>query len=144
MLRVRLDPELDAALDRLKIKGHVNISAWVRSTLRAELKRRTPGRPVAAARRPPVPRAPAAPKPPPTIPEWRPWSLPDGNWGARYTGDVRTLPADLVGRLIRITTKGGEKWTATVLEVVPHEGRFVLVRDSGKPTADGSHSQRER
>ncbi len=86
-----------------------------------------PRRPVA------TPRAPAAPKPPPPIPEWRPWTLPDGKWGARYKGDIRTLPADLVGRLIQVTIKGGETWTATVLEVALRDEDFILVRHSGKP-----------
>ena len=150
MLRVRLDPELDAALDRLKTKDHVNISAWVRSTLRAELKRRRPGRTVAAARRPPAPRAPEPPAPPQPaelpaadpLPGWQPSRLPDGEWGARHFSP-RSLPADLVGRPILVTTREGESWTATVLEVVRRDQNFVLVRHSGKPAADRSHSQRE-
>ena len=151
MLRVRLDPELDAALDRLKTKGHVNISAWVRSTLRAELKRKRPGRLVAAARRPPVPRAPeptspsqpAEPPPADPLPGWQPSQLPDGEWGARHFSP-RSLPEDLVGQRILVTTRGGESWTATVLELIHRDARLVQVRHSGKPAADRSHSRRER
>ena len=140
MLRVRLDPELDAALDRLKTKSHVNISAWVRSTLRAELKRRTPGRTVATPRRPPAPRdpEPTAPPQPAELPAadplhgWQPSRLPDGEWGARHFSP-RSLPADLVGRPILVTTREGESWTATVLEIIRRDENFVLVRHSGKP-----------
>lgn len=60
--------------------------------------------------------------------------MPDGDWGSRYRGDTRKLPDGLVGCSIEITTRRGDSWIATVVEVIQHEADFVLVRDSGKPS----------
>ena len=87
----------------------------------------------------PVPDSPdPAPDLDPSSPElpllrgWSPARLPDGDWGSRYQGDPRKLPDDLVGCSIEITTRRGDSWIATVVEVVQHEADYVLVRDSGK------------
>ena len=61
-----------------------------------------------------------------------PWSLDDDTWGARWRGNTRTLPADLVGRSIRITTRTGETWISTVKDVLHRDAASILVRDSGK------------
>ena len=134
-LRVRLDPDLERALDRLRNHHHVNVSAWVRGLMRvalANVPKHVPGVTTARPDRPaPAARAPAAPTPAPPLPDWMPWKLPDGSWGARHTAPA-SLPSDLTGRLIQVQTKAGEKWTATVLEVVHREDDFVLVRRSGR------------
>ena len=90
---------------------------------------------------------PSAPEPPPPatapepetdpgpIPGWSPSKLEDGSWGARLKGDTRALPDDLVGQVIEITTKGGDSWTATVVEVIHWGNESVRVRHSGKPSS---------
>jgi len=77
--------------------------------------------------------APSSPELPP-LRGWSPARLPDGDWGSRYQGDIRKLPDDLVGCSIEITTRGGDSWISTVVEVIQHEADYVLVRDSGKPS----------
>ena len=64
---------------------------------------------------------------------WSPYKLEDGSWGACYLGDTGKLPENLVGRSIQITTRRGDSWTTTVLEVIERREDFALVRDSGKP-----------
>ena len=76
---------------------------------------------------PPAPTPAAAP-----LPGWRPWSLEDGSWSSRFDGDTRTLPDDLVGRVIEVTTRGGETWVTRVFEVLEWTEDFVLFHDSGK------------
>ena len=66
------------------------------------------------------------------LPGWSPWSLDDDTWGARWRGNTRTLPADLGGRSIRITTRTGETWISTVKDVLHRDAAPILVRDSGK------------
>ena len=139
ILRVRLDAELGEGLDRLKTERHVNLSAWVRSLIRPALAEQL-GRdrgsvgtlPPSASKSPPPATEPeTAPGP---IPGWRPWKLEDGSWGARFDGNARTLPDDLVDQIIEVTTKGGNSWTSTVVEVLQWEEDFVVVRDSGRPS----------
>ena len=77
--------------------------------------------------------APSSPELPP-LRGWKPARLPDGDWGSRYQGDTRKLPDGLVGCSIEITTRGGDSWISTVVEVIQHEADYVLVRDSGKPS----------
>ena len=48
-------------------------------------------------------------------------------------GDTGKLPERLVGGSIRITTRSGETWTATVVEVLQRRAGDVLVREAGKP-----------
>ena len=132
LLRVRLDDELGAALDRLKTERHVNLSAWVRSLLRSALVvqlQNTPG----SVGTLPEPTAPAADPPSAPLPGWSPWKLDDDSWGSRYQGDTRALPEDLVGCAIEVTTRRGESWVTRIVEVLEWTPDFVLVRDSGKP-----------
>ena len=134
ILRVRLDAELGAGLDRLKIERHVNLSAWVRSLIRPALAEQLGTAPGSVGTLPP-----SAPEPPPPatdpdpLPGWSPASLGANTWGSRYQGDTRKLPDDLVGCSIEITTRAGESWITTVVEVLEWTADFVLVRDSGKP-----------
>ena len=136
ILRVRLDEQLGTGLDRLKTERHVNVSSWVRSLIRPALDEQlslTPGA-VGTAPEPTPPPADSSPVPlSAPLPGWSPWSLEDGSWGSRFDGDTRALPDDLVGRVIGVTTKGGDSWTTTVVEVLHWDDKYVLVRDSGKP-----------
>ena len=138
ILRVRLDAELGAGLDRLKIERHVNLSAWVRSLIRPALAEQLGTAPGSVGTLPPpAPKSPApAPEPktaPGPIPGWSPWSLGGSDWGSRYQSDTRALPDDLVGCAIEVTTKSGNSWITRVVEVLEWTADFVLVRDSGKP-----------
>ena len=136
ILRVRLDEQLGTGLDRLKTERHVNVSSWVRSLIRPALAEQLSLSPEAVGTAPePTPPAAASPPVPPSapLPGWRPWSLEDGSWGSRFDGDTRALPDDLVGRVIEVTTKGGDSGTTTVVEVLQWEEDFVVVCDSGKP-----------
>ena len=75
--------------------------------------------------------APPSPELPPRR-GWAPARLPDGSWGARYAAPKK-LPDDLVGCSLEVTTKGGDAWTTSVVEVLHWDDKYVLVRDSGKP-----------
>ena len=66
---------------------------------------------------------------------WSHYNLEDSFWGACYLGDTGKLPENLVGRSIQITTRRGDSWTTSVLEVLQHEADSVVVRDSGKPSS---------
>ena len=142
ILRVRLDEQLGTGLDRLKTERHVNLSAWVRSLIRPALNEQlgsAPGTvgtlPASASESPPPGPGPEPETDPGPLPGWFPWQLEDGEWGARFKGDTRALPDDLVGLVIQITTKKGTSWTATVLEVLHWDGKYVLVRHTGKPSS---------
>ena len=135
ILRVRLDAELGEGLDRLKTERHVNVSSWVRSLIRPALAEQLSNTPGAVGTVPEPTPGPAAASPPVAsapLPGWRPWSLEDGSWGSRFDGNTRALPDDLVGCSIEVTTKGGDSWTTTVVEVLQWEEDFVVIRDSGK------------
>ena len=133
-LRIRLTPDLDAALDRLRTEHQTNISAWVRTAIDQRLERDRTGRKVAVARRPPAARAPvppASPRPPAPLKHWETSGLGDGTWGALWRGDTTRLPVELVGCRIEVKTKAGDRHVTTILEVVQREDDFVKVRDSG-------------
>ncbi len=128
MLRVRLTDDLDVALERLRKYRHVNLSSWVRATLRAALNddlhvgATVPGE----APEPPPPARLSSP-----LPGWRPRKHQKG-WCSRWEGDTRALPDDLVGQAIQIETQADGTFQATVLEVIERTRTHVLVRDSGK------------
>ena len=67
------------------------------------------------------------------LPGWRPHRLDTGDWGAIYHGDTATLPAELVGTLITVQAKNGQRWTTTVTAVLDWSRDQVLVTDSGRP-----------
>ena len=128
MLRVRLTDDLDVALERLRKYRHVNLSSWVRATLRAALNddlhvgARVPGE----APEPPPPALLSSP-----IPGWRPRKHQKG-WCSRWEGDTRALPDDLGGQVIEIKTQADGTFQATVLEVIERTKTHVLVRASGR------------
>ena len=57
----------------------------------------------------------------------RPLRLPDGSWGVLSTEPLA------VGGQVRVTTSGGQSWTATVTEVLETTERGVAARTSGRP-----------
>ena len=131
MLRVRLSDDLDVALERLRKERHVNVSSWVRASLRAALN----DEPSVGTRGPESDPGPV-PTPPPALlasplPGWRPRKH-QGAWCSRWDGDTRALPDDLVGQVIGIETQADGTFQATVLEVIERTQTHVLVRDSGK------------
>ena len=135
-LRIRLTPDLDAALDRLRTEHQTNISAWVRTAIAQRLERDRTGHQVAAARRPPAARAPDPPQPTELpaaepISGFRPCRFPDDTWGAHWRGDTSALPPDLEHRRIEVKTGDGSHHVTTILEVVQREDDFVQVRDAG-------------
>ena len=67
------------------------------------------------------------------IPGFKPKTLPDQTWGARFEGDTSSLPSELVGRRIIVTRAGRDSWIATVLEVVERTPRRLLVRRTDPP-----------
>ena len=67
------------------------------------------------------------------IPGWSPERLPDGSWGAFFSGNTDKLPRKLAGRKIIVKQANKESWTATVMEVLERSPNRVLVRHSGKP-----------
>ena len=117
-LRVQLDPQLSARINRLRNERDINVSAWVRRLIRNALDYELPPEDLATAP------ATAAP-----LPGWKPVRLPDDSWGARFQGDIRTLPEDLEGLTIAVRTRSGDSWNATVTEVVERSPDRVLVRD---------------
>ena len=72
-LLIRLPPDLHDALARLRTQRHVNISAWVRATLKSALEREGVLIGTAAAS---TVTGTADP-----IPGWRPHRLDNGDWG---------------------------------------------------------------
>ena len=62
------------------------------------------------------------------LPGWNPKKLPDGSWGAAFSGDTAALPDELVGLPITVTPRNGKSWTATVIEVIERTDHCVHVR----------------
>ena len=116
VFRFRVDPAMRRLLDRLRNERDVNVSAWIRRRIRAELEREFPGELDA-----------------PPLPDFKPSRLPGGGWGAVFRGDAAALPADLVGTRIEVAPRNGSPWVATVTEIVERSPEHVVVRDSGKP-----------
>ena len=149
-VRIRLTPDLDAELERLRTEHQTNISAWVRTAIAQRLERDRAARKVAAARRSPAARAPAresSPRPPSWTRDWSPRQVTPGEWGAGHK-NPEIMPADLVGRTIQIQRQDGATWSATVLEVVRTPDPGVLVRTTAMPAdlrpATASHKGGER
>ena len=119
LLRVRLDPQLGARINRLRNERDINVSAWVRRLIRNALDCQLPAENKETA---PVTADP--------LPGWKPVRLPDGEWGSLYTGpDPKNLPQNLVGLTISVRTRSGDAWNATITEVVERSPDRVLVRD---------------
>ena len=122
LIQFHVSPSLHRRLHRLRSERNINLSGWLRSLVVRELDRELgPGAAVEQK---------TSPAP---LPGWSPYKLEDRSWGSCYLGDTRKLPVDLVGCSIQITTRQGETWIATVIEIIERRDDFVLVRDSGKP-----------
>ena len=119
-IHCRVEPLLLRRLHRLRSERDINVSAWIRSVLSRELERLLG----------PDPDGEALPLPPsPPLQGWRPALLPDGEWGARYSGPPpQDLPADLVALTIAVQTRSGNSWNATVTQVVERSSDRLLVR----------------
>ena len=105
----------------------MNVSVWVRSRLRAGLAEQQGGAAPGVASLPEALVTKA-----PLLQSWSPYKLEAKSWGSYWMGDTRKLPENLEGATIEITTRGGDSWTAIVLEVVERREDFLLIRDSGK------------
>ena len=130
--RFRVDPGMERLLRCLRDERDVNVSAWVRRHVREALIREFPDEATALGSQA-APAVPSHPEPHTPIVGWKPARCESG-WGAAFVGNVGSLPADLVGRQIRIVPSQGSPWTATVLEVLERSSDRVLVRDSGRLT----------
>ena len=132
LVQFHVSPELHRRLQRLRSERDINLSAWLRRLVARELDRELGSQESDSPRcgsgtrnrRQPLGRSAG----------WGPYKLEDKLLGfVLDLGDTRKLPADLVGRAIEITTRRGDSWTTTVLEVIERREDFALVRDSGKP-----------
>ena len=128
LIQFHVSPELHRRLQRLRSECDINLSAWLRRLVAQELDRALG--PQGEAPEPGPERERDRPTP---LRRWSPYKLEDGSWGSSYLGDTGKLPENLVGRSIQITTRRGDSWTTTVLELIERREDFALVRDSGKP-----------
>ena len=128
LIQFHVSPELYQRLKRLRSERNVNLSAWLRTLVTRQLDREL-GPESETVTPTPSPEPKTDPGP---LPGWSPSKLEEGEWGASWMGDTRKLPDDLVGCSIEVTTRHGDSWIATVVEVIQHEADYVLVRDSGK------------
>ncbi len=129
VLQIRIDPALQARLQLLRDKRHVNVSAWLRDLITAELDREFP---------PPTTNPAAAPKAPSgsrddPIPGWKTHLLGSHDWGSRFEGDTSALPAELGGLWIMVTNRQQQTGVTRITKVIERTARFVVVQDSGKP-----------
>ena len=116
---LRLPPDIHAALTRLRTERHVNISAWVRATLKSALELEGVLIGTEATHTP--------------LPGWRPHRLDNDEWGSIYLGDTSGLPSDLAGATIVVQSRSGQSWTTTVTAVLERNSGQVIVTDSGRP-----------
>ena len=125
VFRFRVDPAMRRLLDRLRVERDVNVSAWVRRRLRAELEREFPGE---------FDKRSAGAPPPGPLKGWKPCRVGDG-WGAAFVGDADALPPRLDGLRIEVAPRRGAPWVSTVTEVVERSPERTIVRHSGRPPA---------
>ena len=123
-IHIRVSPDTRQRLQRLRTEHHLNVGSWLRAIIDQALDREFSPAPSAAEE----PVAPVKAAPPDPIPGWTPAKVKGGVWGARFQGDTRTLPADLEGLTISVTSKSGDSWIATVTEVVERFPDRTLVR----------------
>ena len=128
LVQFHVSPELQRRLQRLRSERDINLSAWLRRLVARELDQEFGAEPDGPA---PTP-SPEPKTPPGTIPGWSPYSLGKDTWGSCWRGVTRKLPGKLLGRSIQITTRKGDSWISTIVEVIERREDFVLVRDSGK------------
>ena len=129
VLQIRIEPALQARLQQLRDKRHVNVSAWLRDLITAELDREFP---------PPTtdpdaePRAPTGSWDDP-IPGFRTCKLPDDSYGSAYHGDTSKLPNSMRGRWIEVTDRNDATFLPQVTETISRTDKLLKVRDSGRP-----------
>ena len=124
---IRIPPDLHDALTRLRTQRHVNISAWVRATLKSALERE--GMLIGTG-------VTHTPEPDATpLPGWKPHRLDNDDWGSIYFGDTSGLPSELVGRTIVVQSRSGQSWTTTVTAVLDWSSGQIIVTDSGRPSS---------
>ena len=129
VLQIRIEPALQARLQQLRDKRHVNVSAWLRDLITAELDREFP---------PPTtdpdaePRAPTGSWDDP-IPGFRTCKLPDDSYGSAYHGDTSKLPNSMRGRWIEVTDRNAATFLTQVTETISRTDKLLKVRDSGRP-----------
>ena len=122
---IRIPPDLHDALTRLRTQRHVNISAWVRATLKSTLERE--GMLIGTG-------VTHTPEPDATpLPGWKPHRLDNDDWGSIYFGDTSGLPSELVGASIVVQSRNGQSWTTTVTAILDRSSGQVIVTDSGRP-----------
>ena len=129
VLQIRIEPALQARLQRLRDERHVNVSAWLRDLITAELDREFPP---PTTDRPPEPSAPTGSWDDP-IPGFRACMLPDDSYGSAYHGDTSKLPHSLRGLWIEVTDRNDTTFLTQVTEIVSLTDKLLKVRDSGRP-----------
>ena len=128
-IQIRIDPALKTGLQRLRDEHHVNISAWIRDLISAELDREFPPPPTNRSDKPQA--LPGSKNNP--IPGWRPHLIDSHDWGSIFKGEASALPDELVGLWIRVTDRNEETFLTKVTKVTDRTDHFVIVCDSGKP-----------
>ena len=123
-IHIRVSPETRQRLQRLRTERHLNVGSWLRALIDQALDREFGPPPPAAEE----PVAPVKAAPPVPLPGWTPAKVKGGVWGARFQGDIRTLPTDLDGLTISVRTSSGKSWDATITEVVERFPDHILVR----------------
>ena len=128
VLQIRIDPDMQARLQQLRNQRHVNISAWLRNLISAELDREFP---------PPATGPAAAPKAPTgsrddPFPGFSTCMLPDHSFGSAYRGDTSMLPHNMRGLWIKVTDRNNNTFLTQVTEIVSRTDKLLKVRDSGR------------
>lgn len=122
LLHVRIPAELHNGLCRLRSERHINVSSWLRATIKNALAREgvlpnsTPSQIGSRA----------------ALLGWQPHRLEDGSWGSIYHGDSSSLPPELVGELIIVTDSNGDSFSTTITAVLERSSNQVVVTDSGR------------
>jgi len=128
VLQIRIEPALQARLQLLRDKRHINVSAWLRDLITAELDREFPPPATDDAE----PRSPSGSREDP-IPGWKPHLLGSHDWGSRFEGNTSDLPDELGGLWIMVTDRQQQTGVTRITKVIERTARFVVVQDSGKP-----------
>ena len=129
VLQIRIEPALQARLQHLRDKRHVNVSAWLRDLISAELDREFP---------PPATETSAETKSPTgswddPIPGFRTCKLPDDSFGSAYHGDTSKLSNTISGRWIEVTDRNDATFLTQVTEIISLTDKLLIVRDSDRP-----------
>ena len=129
ILQIRIEPDLQVRLQQLRDQRHINVSAWLRDLISAELDREFPPSPT---------ESPAAPRPPTgswddPIPGFRACRLPDDSFGSAFHGDTSQLPISISGRGIEGTDRNDDAFLTQATGIVSRTDKLLKVRDSGRP-----------